>query len=114
MQTENLIFRVNTTMSGINERWIQKYKVGTQIIEFLMDTGAAVNCIPISVVKALKMNPPRKSENLKNLVLVDYNNRKIKHFGHALIKCIDLKTKSEHTWFEVLRDTWPYYPGCCT
>lgn len=61
-----------------------------------MDTGAAANCIPIGIVKSLKMIPTKNKNDLKDLVLVDYNKNKIKTFGLASIKCIDLKAKIEN------------------
>lgn len=65
-------------------KWIRKYWVNGQIVNFKIDSGAEVNCIPIRFVK--------KGIRRSSIRLFDYNNKPIKTAGEAKLNCKDSKT----------------------
>lgn len=81
-------FRINVV--DVNRtKWTKEYRVGEEIIEFKIDTGADVNCNPLSFVRKLKLNIDNKRNEFP---VFDYNNNTVNIFGTVRLKCIDLKS----------------------
>lgn len=78
-------FMVNGVKS---KKWIRKYNVNGRVIPFKVDTGAEVNCIPISFVQ--------KNIRRTRVRLIDYNNNPIKTLGEVQLNCMDEKTRVNH------------------
>uniref|UniRef100_A0AAG5DRL5 CCHC-type domain-containing protein n=1 Tax=Anopheles atroparvus TaxID=41427 RepID=A0AAG5DRL5_ANOAO len=83
----------NSTREGSNYTWTKKYRVQDCSVEFKLDTGADVNCIPMRVVAAL--NLPLLNEQSFNVV--DYNNNNIKIHGQVCLTCVDEETNTSHS-----------------
>ncbi|XP_024891008.1 uncharacterized protein K02A2.6-like [Temnothorax curvispinosus] len=63
-----------------------------QSVQFKLDTGSDVNCIPIGLIK--RLNIPIDSSG--SFTVTDYNSNAIKVYGEASIACIDPDRKSSH------------------
>lgn len=84
---ENSILRISSIGSH-SQRWMKEYQIGNQNVAFKIDTGAAVNCIPIRVVQQSNI----KIENGgMNFPIYDYNDNKVKVFGTVKLNCFDRK-----------------------
>lgn len=87
------VLRLNSIGSR-QKRWTNDYLIGEEIVSFKLDTGADVNCVPLSLMKKLKI----KLNNQHNdLSVFDYNDNKVKIFGTAKLKCLDLNLKAERS-----------------
>lgn len=89
---KSFIFRINS----VNAKWTKEYIVGDRLSEgvtFKLDSGSDANCIPLLVVRKLKV--PISNRN-NNYTVFDYNNNLIKIYGTVELKCTDRKTGSTH------------------
>ncbi len=100
-----LPFRINSNSIRSSERrWKKTYQIGNQKVEFKIDTGSDVNCVPINVVKKTKTEIQDKELSYP---VFDYSNNKVKIYGTVDLNCLDLKTKkSLTTRFLVVEDTF--------
>lgn len=63
-------------------------------MEFKIDTGADVNCIPIKIIN--KINSKFCNQKC-DLPLFDYSNNKIENFGKTELECFEAKTNKSKT-----------------
>lgn len=98
-------FRINSNNGTNNKKWMKKYRVNGKIIEFKLDTGADVNCIPIDLIEKNGKNNVNinnginemKFENgLNNFPVYDYNRNRIKIFGKVNLN-YDISDNSEQS-----------------
>lgn len=85
-------------MNQINsKKWVRKMIVNGKDVDFKVDSGAEVNCIPISYVQ--------KNIRRTSMQLFDYNNKPIKTLGEVKLNCKDQKTGANHmAMFIVVED----------
>ncbi|XP_058827881.1 uncharacterized protein K02A2.6-like [Topomyia yanbarensis] len=84
----NSYHRINsntTSNRGSHEKWTKRYLIQDRPVEFKLDTGADVNCIPLSVVT--QMNIPVANKRYFNVV--DYSSNEIKIHGQVKLECVD-------------------------
>lgn len=72
-------------------------------VNFKLDTGADISCLPIKIIKDTDhYKNLKKSNNL----LYAYNNEKINPYGKIALQCFDIETKIRKIiTFEVVDDT---------
>lgn len=101
---KNSHYRVNsndTTKEG-EYKWTKRYLIQNWPVEFKLDTGADVNCIPVSIIT--RLNLPLVKEHSVNVM--DYNNNNIKIHGLINLTCVDVETKKAYsTDFFVVNDS---------
>lgn len=85
------IYRIN---SAEKSKWTKDYRIGNQTVEFKIDTGADVNCIPMKIIN--KINSKFCNQNC-DLPLFDYSNNKIEIFGIIKLECFESKTNKSKT-----------------
>lgn len=91
LSCNNFIYRINSI--GLNnEKWTKAYQLGDKVVKFKIDTGADVNCVPLKIIRDLKI---KMSCERNDLSVFDYSNNKIKIFGMAELRLFDLKNKTE-------------------
>lgn len=62
MGIENTIFRMK---SNNKVRWMKKYRVGDEIVEFMIDTSSNVNYSPFEYIKKLKISLNNRCNNFE-------------------------------------------------
>lgn len=67
-------------------------RIQNRSVQFKLDTGSDVNCIPIGLINELNI-PINKH---RNVIVTDYNSNKIKVYGEATIECFDSERKLSH------------------
>lgn len=86
----NYDFRINTATNGSGRtRWIKAYKINSEVINFKIDTGSDVNCVPLNLIRKLNMAMENQQNNFP---VFDYSENKIKIFGTVKLECLDLKS----------------------
>lgn len=72
-------------MNEVSTGWFEKLRIGETSIEFKLDSGADVNCIPLIEIEKLNFeNEIIKSNNS----LYSYTNNNFKTFGQIKLPCI--------------------------
>lgn len=95
----NFVYRIN---SAEMSKWTKDYQIGNQTVEFKIDTGADVNCIPIKIIN--KVNSKFCNQKC-DLPLFDYSNNKIEIFGKTELECVEAKTnKSRKAEFVIVNN----------
>lgn len=88
------IYRINSSnVVNHTKRWYKEYQIGNQVVKFKLDTGSDVDCIPVKILKKLKVGLENENEEYS---VFDYNGNKVNVFGTVKLKCIDTKLKMEH------------------
>lgn len=84
IENKKFIYRINERANG----WFKRMVVGGAEVEFKLDTGADISCLPISIINNLKVNHllSRSSNQL-----YAYNNNKINTFGQIKLNCVDVE-----------------------
>lgn len=92
---DNSNYRVNSnaTRGRSSYTWTKKYRIQDWPVEFKLDTGAGVNCIPMRMVNAMKL----PFSNDRSFNVVDYNNNNIKIHGQVRLTCIDDENNTSHS-----------------
>ena len=89
------IYRINSNNVGNHKRrWYKEYQIADQVVKFKLDTGSDVDCIPLKILKTLKVSLENKKENYS---VFDYNGNKVNVFGTVELKCVDRKLKTEQS-----------------
>lgn len=92
----NSNYRINSnaTSSGeAREKWTKRYLIQDWPVNFKLDTGADVNCIPLSVVTRMKI----PLLNKRSFNVVDYSSNEINIHGHVTLQCVDEDKGLAHT-----------------
>lgn len=90
-------YRVSANVRGPSshnsrvDRWTKGYLVCGSRVEFKLDTGSDVNCIPINVVRKLNI----KVHDFENTPVLDYSGNKIRIYGKVKLSCVDASDKCE-------------------
>lgn len=102
----NYYYRINSNTTSNGEargKWTKRYLIQDWPVEFKLDTGADVNCIPLSIIA--RMNIPLS--NKRSFNVVDYSSNKIKIHGQVKLECEDDCKGTIHTAdFVVVDDTF--------
>lgn len=92
------VFRINTSARG----WFKVLNVGGAEVEFKLDTGADISCLPIKYIKQANIQNQIQESNNQ---LFAYNNCKIETFGKINLICIDCDTQLKKiVSFEIVGD----------
>lgn len=78
------VFKVNRT----NCKWTKEYHIQNLSIKFKLDTGAEINCIPVSFVRKLKIHVNKEN----NFKVVDYSSNNVRVHGTVLLECVDINS----------------------
>lgn len=101
--SNNRTYRLNSVGKKLKQ-WTKAYQVESLVIKFKLDTGADVNCIPLSIIKKLKMEISNENNDF---YVFDYSNNKVNIFGIVKLKLMDLQTNVEKiSYFFVVEDTF--------
>lgn len=93
---KKFIHRINERANG----WFKRLMVGGLEVEFKLDTGADISCLPIDIIHKLKL---KNQLSISHNQLYAYNNEKINSFGQIKLNCIDFDTqKRKEILFEVV------------
>lgn len=83
----------NVQEIGRAQRWKKVYRINEQSVEFKLDTGSDVNCIPLSIFK--KVDVP--ITNFVDGPVFDYSSNKINIHGKTELKCVDPTNSVSHS-----------------
>ncbi|XP_049307359.1 uncharacterized protein LOC125777149 [Bactrocera dorsalis] len=87
LSIKNTNFRINSF--GRNKsNWTKTYQIGSRLVKFKIDTGADVNCVPLNIVKEMKI---KMNSEQNDFPVFDYSNNKVKIFGIVKIKLVAVK-----------------------
>lgn len=95
--TSNLLYRMssNCGIARVSRvRWTKRYLVEDYPVDFKLDTGADVNCIPMKCVKRLNV-PFVNDASVPNVV--DYSSNKVNILGRISLPCVDPDKNVSHT-----------------
>lgn len=76
--------KINSLAGEQGKKWYHELLIGEECVNFKLDTGAEVNCIPLKYVAACK----RLALRFK---VCDYNNKPIKDHGYVCVPATDLR-----------------------
>lgn len=89
----NRIYRINSNSNGSDKiKWMKTYRIGNESVQFKIDTGSDVNCIPIKIANKFSHKIRNK---INNFLVFDYNHNKINVFGTIELTCVDNDSNKE-------------------
>lgn len=84
------VCRINSVEKG---KWTKEYQIGNRTVNFKIDTGADVNCIPLKLVRDIGVSVGSQKNEFS---VFDYSNNKIKIHGTVKLKCFDTEVNKEN------------------
>lgn len=85
-------------VSYLGGGWFKKINVNGIEVNFKMDTGAEINCLPIKYVKKMNLNNKIVKSNIR---LYAYNNEEVKTHGKIVLQC-NINKNSIPVEFEIV------------
>lgn len=71
--------------SGGSRPWRKVFRINDEKVQFKLDTGSDVNCIPLQIVERLNL----PIDDFRDALILDYSSNKIKIHGKVKLVCVD-------------------------